>query len=390
MTEQICVGCGAPLQSEFPNQPGYLPRSALERNAPVCRRCFRITHYGEFSRNVVPDAEYDRQVERIREHPGIVLYVLDVFDLSGSLVRNLDRYVQGSRVVLIVNKVDLLPVDINYLHLTDWIRQTVQKSGVDPEDVIFTSASSDIGIDVVVDALAASAADTAYVVGMANVGKSSLLNRLLQHLDEGEVRFTVSKVPGTTLGMSGFDVTLPQGKTSRLVDTPGLIHGTRLSDVLCESCLVQAVPSTRLRPRIFQLNPEQTLFLGNAARFDFVAGVRQSVVCYVSNDLVVHRTKLERADAFMAEHQDDILQVPCPSCRAALGDFRPRRLAASREYQETYPESLKIRPIGADIALPGLGWIALSGQPVVADLWLPKAIRPVIRPRLIGQLNRMG
>ena len=37
-----CEGCGVLLQTEYPEKPGYVPLTALEREHPICRRCFRI------------------------------------------------------------------------------------------------------------------------------------------------------------------------------------------------------------------------------------------------------------------------------------------------------------------------------------------------------------
>ena len=44
-----CVGCGAEIQTERPNELGYAPESALEKEAIICqRKCFfRLKHYNE-------------------------------------------------------------------------------------------------------------------------------------------------------------------------------------------------------------------------------------------------------------------------------------------------------------------------------------------------------
>ena len=408
MSTTVCSGCGAPLQTEFPDQPGYVPVSALAREQAVCRRCFRITHYGEFSHSVVPPQEYERQLGTIVSHPGTVMYVLDVFDIPASLVSGLERFVQSSRVVLVVNKVDLLPVDVNYLYLTKWIEQTIRHTGVNPADVVFVSAKSDIGIELLMDSVTVPGTDRVYVVGMANVGKSSILNRWLQHAGSGKQPvFTVSKVPGTTLGLSAVDVTQPTGGTVSVVDTPGLIREGGITHFLCPDCLQSVVPSSRLRPRVYQLNPGQTLFFGNAARLDFVAGVRQGVVCYVSNDLVIHRTKLENAQSFQDLHQEDILRVPCAGCRQSLPWGAPTDVATASQTPQSSRQLRSVRSSqtarqsprqeskvlmvprsGCDVTLPGLGWIALSGRPFTGKLWLPSSMSPSTRPRLIGSLNR--
>jgi len=58
------------------------------------------------------------------------------------------------------------------------------------------------------------------------------------------------------------------------------------------------------------LNPEQTLFLGGLARFDFIQGERSSFIAYVANDVAIHRTKLTKANEFYEKHVGGLLQPP--------------------------------------------------------------------------------
>ena len=74
-----------------------------------------------------------------------------------------------------------------------------------------------------------------YVVGMANVGKSTMLNRLVDVLERHQP-FTASRVPGYHHWHGSTRVTLPNGDKTVLVDTPGLIHGDRVIDKLCGTC----------------------------------------------------------------------------------------------------------------------------------------------------------
>ncbi len=333
MTDIVrCQGCGVAIQSERPDEPGYLPACALNRSDVVCRRCYRIRHYGEFSRQMVDPAAYEREIAVIEQHPGLVLYVLDVFDLAGSIATGLTRVLRGSDVHLVVNKVDLLPSDVDSDRLSRWIKRELADNGIHAKGIHFVSAGKGTGVPELYQWLEQQQPSQVYVVGMANVGKSTLLNRLkrLAAAETGDL--TVSLLPGTTLGT--VQMVWPVGKNGRMrvSDTPGLMQGNRLIDYLCADCLRIVVPSKRLKPRIFQLDPGQSLWFGNVCRFDFKAGGHQPIVCYVSNDLVIHRTKLERADAIGELHADDILKVPCPSCRERLDRcirFRFRRRVRS-------------------------------------------------------------
>lgn len=391
--DSICLGCGAMLQSLHKDEPGYLPKGALEKGQRLCRRCFRITHYGEFTRVNVTPLDYQREVSRVLDKPGIVLYVLDVFDLSGSLIPDLNSYVSGSRIVVVVNKVDLLPKEVNIEAAKTWVKRTVEGTGMSVDDVLFVSAAKGYGFDELILQLQAYGISPVYVVGMANVGKSTFLNRILQAF-EMEPSFTVSRMPGTTLGLTRVEIPLSEGKTVTFVDTPGLLHGNRMIDTLCPDCLKRAIPRSRLRPRVFQLNPAQSLWIGSFARFDFISGERQPVVCYVSNELPIHRCKLENADAIGERHADDILEVPCPDCREKFGPFEAHEIVGgvqkSADLRRGGKGKFALSKGGADFVIPGLGFITVFGHKLNGLLHVPEGVEVSMRRRLIGDISRMN
>jgi hypothetical protein len=237
--------------------------------------------------------------------------------------------------------------------------------------------------------LDAEAPEATYFVGAANVGKSTLLNHLLTDLS-GEPSLTASRMPGTTLGMVPNRVTWPSGRKTVVVDTPGLVHKDRVVDLLCADCLKSVIPRSRLKPKVFQLNPGQTLFVGGMARLDFAVGERQPVVLYVSNDLVIHRRKLENAEEFQTSHADDILKVPCPDCRVRLGKTRQYPVLAGKFYDETQAARriLGVLSHGCDLVIPGLGWITLTGKDFSGALTVSSQVVPSSRRRILGDLSR--
>ena len=84
----------------------------------------------------------------------------------------------------------------------------------------------------------------------------------------------------------------------------------KLLIILDEKDLKAITPKKEFKPKVFQLNPEQTLFIGGLARFDFISGDRSSFMVYVSNDLQIHRTKLSNADALYEKHIGAMLSPP--------------------------------------------------------------------------------
>ena len=175
---------------------------------------------------------------------------------------------------------------------------------------------------------------------------------------------TTSHFPGTTLDL--VEIPLDDGKA--IYDTPGIINDHQIAHYLDEKDLKAITPKKELKQKVFQLNPEQTLFIGGLARFDFISGVRSSFMIHVSNDLQIHRTKLSNADELYRKHLGVMLSPPS---------------AASLENMPALVRhEFSIKNSKTDIVISGLGWITIQ-KPGVVAVHAPKGVDVVLRPSLI-------
>jgi hypothetical protein len=366
--EPRCVGCGVRLQTADPNLPGYVPEQALEREQTVCRRCFRIKHYNEALSAAVPADAFRHILEQIAYWDGLILHIADIFDFEGSLIGGLHRYVGQKPVLLAVNKVDLLPKAINPNRIVHWIKRQAKANGLRVRDAVLISARKNIGFDRLMDAIAAHRGDRdVYVVGAANVGKSTLVNRLIRDYSDLDVELTTSRYPGTTLDL----IRIPLDDGRALIDTPGVLYPYRLTEIVPKRELQALIPDKPLKPVVYQLNPAQTVFMGAYARFDFLEGEPQSFTFYVANAIHLHRTKLEKAAELYEAHKGEML---APPSRETLAELPPWT-----RYEFRTDGSRK-----QDVFISGLGWIAINGDTgAKVAVHVPRGIRVGLRDSLL-------
>lgn len=369
MTEDMnrCPGCGAPFQSEDELRPGYVPSGAQERENIVCRRCYRITHYNEISKAVLDDDDFLRILHTVSQTEALVVKVIDIFDFNGSWLSGISRIVGGNPVLLVANKMDLLPKNVNQGKVINWIRQSASELGLKPVDVVLVSAKNGSGFDRLLQAVAAHRnRKNVYVVGAANTGKSTLINRLLRDYGESDLEITTSRLPGTTLNM----IRIPLADGSDIIDTPGIINRNQISHYLSPGSLKTIMPDRTIKPKVYQLNEGQTLFLGGLGRIDFIRGERQPFVVYASNSLYIHRTKLDKADDFYEKHIGELLVPPA-------GEERNMLPAMVRQHFKITPGT------PTDMVISGLGWIAFGQEGLLIDVYAPSGVGVFLRRRLV-------
>lgn len=362
-----CIGCGVAIQTENKNELGYAPASSLEKEYVICQRCFRLKHYNEIQDVSLTDDDFLRILNGVGKSKALVVKIVDIFDFNGSWLPGLHRFVGDNKVLLVGNKADLIPKSVKREKVTHWMRYSAKQLGLKPEDIFLISAAKGQGIEELAQAIEEHRdGKDVYVVGCTNVGKSTFINRIIKAFsDETENIITTSHFPGTTLDL----IDIPLDETSSLYDTPGIINHHQMAHFVGKQSLKLITPTKEIKPIVFQLNEEQTLFFGGLARFDYISGGRRSFTCHLSNRLPIHRTKLDKADTLYEKHAGELLNPPTP------------------EELENMPPLVKyeftIREPKTDVVFSGLGWVTVNeaGAKIVAHV--PKGVSVSLRKSLI-------
>ncbi|SFD56201.1 hypothetical protein SAMN05216238_102212 [Lentibacillus persicus] len=362
MEAMVCQGCGATIQTSEPDKPGYTPESAIEKEPLLCQRCFRLKHYNDIQDVSMTDDDFLSMVSQIRNKKGMVVHLVDIFDVDGTIIKSLPRIVGDKPVILAANKMDLLPKSTNRNKLTKWLRTAAKEAGVSVEAVYLISSVKGHGMSQLTEAIEDyRKGEDVYIVGTTNVGKSTFINKLIQRTTGTSNAITTSYFPGTTLGF----IEIPLDDNNALIDTPGIVNRQQMAHYVSDSDLKVITPKKEVKPRVYQLNNEQSLYFGGLARLDFVKGERQSFVCYFSNELTIHRTKLDKADKLFEEHRGGLLSPPGPESM----EKTPQLIA----------HAFRLEAEKTDIVFPGLGWVTVPGGDITVTAHSPKGVQVSLR-----------
>lgn len=345
--KEKCLGCGAFLQTTNPNAKGYINKEVYEKRQGdcYCERCFTLRHYKQNREYPFDHEAYQQNLNKIARDKGLIVYVVDLFDLEGSLMPNINQLFQTNDILVVLNKVDLYLNSLNIHKIETYIRQYLKQKKIKYLDLQIISSFKPSHIISLVEKIKEYRNHrNVYFVGMTNVGKSSIINQIIKHFTKQNDLITVSNLMNTTLD----NIYIPFDDKSYLVDTPGLINPRHLMMFIDKETLDIITPKNYIRPKTFQLEPEQTLFIVGFLRIDFVFGSKSSFVTNFRNDLLIHRTKRENADMFYEEHVDDILKIPHPDERKKLGGLKTIEVDFDLNEKK-------------DIVISGMGFVSVYG-----------------------------
>ena len=358
-----CAGCGAELQFEDPSRPGYIPFEVYERRLAegkeiLCQRCYKLKHYG----NITPvnmDTDFKGELKNVLGSFDLVLYVIDITDFEGTYREEIVKLLHKKHVVYAVTKTDLLPRAVSKVQLKGWLKNRILTK--DPDDIRMVSAKKKFGINSLRKHLISTGKDKALVIGVTNVGKSSLVNEL------SESKVLSSPVPGTTLGMIRRKM---KGSKFYLYDTPGIITNDRSIDLLSVDCQKRIVPSREMTRKTFKPQKSRSILIGGMVMINIENPPDPAPIfqIFTYQNVKLHETKPEKARELFEERIGDFLIPPC--YKDELNDI---------EWEERHFEI----PEDEELVISGLGWINVKRGPLEMKMKFPKGVRVLRRDRLI-------
>ncbi len=348
-----CIGCGVDIQTTNKGALGYSPKD----DAEYCQRCFQIKHYNKASETELESQDYLDVLHNI-ESNSLVVYIVDVFDFHGSFIHGLNRITSTNDILLVGNKLDLFPKSVNPNKIVHWMRKAAKELGLKVLDAEVISSLKHKRIESVINMINEhQKGRNVYVVGCTNVGKSSFINALIEHYTGEENVITTSIFPGTTISTIEIEM-----NDAYLIDTPGVINQHQVAHYLDQS-LKDVTPYKGIKPTVYQVEHNQSFYIGGFARIDFTEGPLSSFVFYNANKVPIRRTKATYADEYYKKNKNTLLVPPVETEKQKLGGFVKHKL------------SLKSNQ---DLVISGLGFVTIN-KDVLITLHLPENLKYYIR-----------
>ncbi|WP_064591947.1 GTPase [Streptobacillus moniliformis] len=370
--EKKCKGCGLLLQSNDPKIDGYVPHKKLISNDKIiCKRCFRLKHYGENLEKEEDKLSYQIEVKKAIKEADIIIPIFDIIDFESSFTTEIIDLLEDKTILAVINKIDLLPGYIHIAEVSKWVKYYFSENNVYPEDVAFISAKNRYGVNGIFRKIQYIAKNILKksldsnvkiaVIGVSNVGKSNLINLLLEKNIS-----TVSKFSGTTKKML-----VNKKKTKEymltIIDTPGLIPEGRLSDLLNSDISYKLVPSGEISRKTYRLKEKQVFMFENLAYFEVknIPDNKSSAIisAYASREVKFHITNMEKAK-----------ELSKNGFFKFLDEENYNKYFSNDFIKQDY-----IIEENEDFVIAGLGYIEVKRGPLEISAYYPKDVKALVR-----------
>lgn len=358
-----CYKCGTILQDEKVNDKGYISSEILNNHKSeilMCNDCFNklIFNPGPVLDDI--DEDFYSIIDDARATDSLIVLVLDLFSFEGFASQRFRNSIDSSNVLVVGNKRDLLPKEIDDEVLKEHIRHRLRNTcNLNVQEVILTSSIENYNIDILLERInSLRARHDVYILGFPNSGKTSLVNCLLKHYQNKTTRvISTIDYPGTKIRV--FEV--PLDRTSNLYDIPGMSSHNSIQDVVEPTIVNQLLFKKPVSIKSATLSQGNAIAIGGLAKIELIKGSKTNVKMFVSEKIELKTIRSKDTDEVFYNMIEKKIIKPVS------------KYLTSYEVFDMY--DVKVDQDGErDIGILGLGWISFKGNNQTFRVSVPKGV----------------
>lgn len=359
-----CCNCGAILQSEHPEEEGYVDEKYLQKELSAmifCASCYASARYNMMPAYPKLDEDYNIMIQDAEARDALIIYVVDLFSFECSFIPELTKTIEGLNMIIIANKRDLMPSSVSDAELREYVAHRFRRAklNVTADDVVLTSFTSLSDTSMLSRMMEERRkGHDVYIIGASMAGKTLFLNAYLRSYRNNTNRSVIrDNYPGTNLAV----LEIPLDHSSSIYDTPGTSLDNSVVHLLDEEGRKAAIPSKRIKSRRIALGNHDRLYIGGAVRLDLLSKEKTVLKCYFAEGVTLnkHHGKLGEAELIALMKKKGF--VPQISSISSISDLDVYEIHVEEQGQR-------------DIGIEGLGWISFAGDNQVFRIYVPKGI----------------
>ena len=183
-----CLGCGAIIQFDDKDQTGYINKDVYDKRKSgnkeiLCERCFRLKHYNEVEKVTICEEKFLSFAKDYVTNNMLICFIVDLFDLEGTLINNINEVFPHNEILVIGNKYDLFMRSNRPTKIKKYLTEYLSERDIKTVGTIITSATDQASGKKVYDTIlktidAKKLSKEVFFFGMTNSGKTTLLKAI--------------------------------------------------------------------------------------------------------------------------------------------------------------------------------------------------------------------
>lgn len=303
----------------------------------------------------------------------LFVFVLDAFSYSGSLAKTIMDGLKDKNLLLVINKIDLLPRNTDLNVLKEHIKKYFLTYDINiSDDRIFLNSALDIeGARAVMEKIYLTKNNhDVYIVGSKYSGKHTLVDSFLKIYNNLSHEYISRYIE------CGLEILkIPFNKKTALYNVEGYENPNSLLPKLSKATFHQVAPKRQVKNRAFPIDKKYCLFVGGFAILEPINKEDSFINCYFSDNVTVDRVmNIKMLDRFLVLNNTKLLK-PSFSKIKKVEDFDV--------YYITLTEDKIV-----DISILGLGWITLKSNNQQFRLYVPKGVAVHVGSSKINKIDK--
>lgn len=355
-----CSHCGAILQDNDKNVAGYIDTAILKKypdGVLLCNNCFE-QEKSNISNQVDVDSQYEIMLNNLRKQGGLAVYLVDLFSFEGGFPSRITELLEGLDVLVIGNKIDLLPKNTNEEALVEYIKHRLRLAKLNVLDVMITSSSFEYNTKQTFERIIEAAKGrNVYFMGSSTCGKSTLINSYLKSMTNKTNKMIVLHTfKGTDL--RGYKI--PIDNNSSIYEIPSFPINNSMLGLIEMPVAGLIVPQRTVKVVKKTLTADSALIILGLAMIKLTSKEKTEISCYFSENVDL-KVKKGNCDKYFEQFIEKGNQKNT--------SFKYKNLSNFDVFDIDITEK-----DGRDIGILGLGWISFNGNKQKFRVYVPKGV----------------
>ena len=357
-----CQSCGAILQADTKNRPGFISRAIVENGVPkipYCNSCYeKMLSLNSSSLQHETDKDILKILKDAVATDSLIVWMVDLFTFNGTLNPDVVKKVKKLNVVVIGSKRDLMPSLATDEMLIRYLDERFADVGINPIaiDLIGNEETIDIKEKLKQFGEYRKGRDV-YLLGELNSGKTTFINKMLKDY-ENNTRWQVKSelYPGTNSNV----LEIPLTNSSFFYELPDLSNNTSVFSRVEPSVQKIITPKKEVAMTRRFIGDGSAIVVGNLACLYVIKGHHTSIRVFTGEKVEIKVVDNNKVDDYLAMNLKKKVTKPVSE-----------RYTSFRDY-DMFEYDLENDDLRHDISVEGLCWFSMRGKGQTIRILLPK------------------